>query len=1010
MVMGLETVKHIKRYLMVMVCLGCGWQVSAATGADYAFKLWTVEDRLPDSPIIGIRQSPDGYIWALAPTRLIRFNGITFHDIAVPEPILAKTGPLAGLVCASDRSIWTFGAKGMARFFQGGWRAWLLTESVTDQQIQLGRILGMEQRTDGSLCVYAERGLLENLTPDGGFLIRSCPIPPDDRATLGAVTDASADREGRIWMTAWNGLLEYSQGRFDDQSMRLPDFLVEAAHGVHAGRSGRLWVYGTTGVAYREGDIWTPIGFPENAGLATVLLEVSDGSLWMGNPTGLFRWEKGWQRIAERDAPGSLSVNGLLEDQGGTLWAACDGGLLRIRRKRLATLPVGETATSGTAYSLFRVPETDSTWVGYKGRGVRLKTTDGRLLQTVYLDTDVPVSAITQDRQGRIWFGTLGGGLFVQQAEAPALIPQRDYSLPAVHTVYALMDTPEFGLLVGTPQGLMGVNAQNELETATVFGTCVTEPVHTFLRDADGTLWICGERIGVLRIGVKGDKMRIGPEAGLTGYPRAIFRDSKGHLWVGTTSGLFGVSSDAVIPLGLTDHVFSDAVLQMAEDATGRLWLGTQNGLQCVPIDELELLMRGDAGQKAAGLRMMRWAPEDGLPGNRCMGGCLASTILEDRIWFTFDKGVAVVIPSQAVFSRDPPTVVLEQIAMEGQRMWENAAEPLRECTFPPDARNLVFTFAALSPGTPEEISYRYQIEGLRPEWSAVQRDRTVAFEWLPPGRYNLKVIAGAGGTWNLDGISCPFTIRAHYWQTPWFYIGMIGGLAILAFVIARAILWHRYRLQMEVLKREEALSVERARISRDIHDDLGNGLSVVATLSELAHNDVEKEAAHKRLDQIYDVANELARNVDEIVWAVNPANDGWEPFISYFEQYTEYFLGNSGLRFHFTRPEDLVSRTIAAKTRHHLLLAVREAIGNVLKHAGASQVTIAMQVAEGDQLTVTVTDDGIGFDPQKRAGVGHDGLGNMARRMREAGGSVDIHSEPGKGTRVVFRVPLERF
>ncbi|HPO37934.1 MAG TPA: histidine kinase, partial [Kiritimatiellia bacterium] len=222
----------------------------------------------------------------------------------------------------------------------------------------------------------------------------------------------------------------------------------------------------------------------------------------------------------------------------------------------------------------------------------------------------------------------------------------------------------------------------------------------------------------------------------------------------------------------------------------------------------------------------------------------------------------------------------------------------------------------------------------------------------------------------------------------------------------ARWMLWHRYQLQMALLKREEALALERARISRDIHDELGNGLSVVATLSELAHNDVEKGTVHKRLDQIYDVANELARNVDETVWAVNPANDGWEPFLSYFEQYTEYFLGNSGLRFHFTRPAELVERPIASKTRHHLLLAVREAVGNVLKHAAAKQVRIAMRL-DGEVLEVQVEDDGVGFDPAVPAGVGHDGLGNMARRMKEAGGTLHIDSAPGQGTLLTFRVPL---
>lgn len=332
----------------------------------------------------------------------------------------------------------------------------------------------------------------------------------------------------------------------------------------------------------------------------------------------------------------------------------------------------------------------------------------------------------------------------------------------------------------------------------------------------------------------------------------------------------------------------------------------------------------------------------------------------------------------------------------------DNAEKPQAELVFAPGARNVVFQFAALAPGAPDTVRFRYRIEGLRKGWSPVQAERTAAFEWLPPGRYTLKVIAEAGGIWNLKETPCTFEVRAYFWQTAWFYLALALALAAVVFLIARWMLWHRYQLQMAVLRREEALALERARISRDIHNDLGNGLSVVATLSELAHGDVEKGTAHKRLDQIYDVANELARNVDEIVWAVNPANDGWEPFISYFEQYTEYFLGNSGLRFHFSRPAELLDRPVASKTRHHLLLAVREAVGNVLKHASAKQVKIAMRI-DGDVLEVRVEDDGVGFDVSKRAGVGHDGLGNMARRMKEAGGSVEIVSAPGKGTTVLF-------
>ncbi len=991
-----------------VLLLGTGlWAKNVATDA-YALKLWTVEDRLPGSPVVGVTQARDGYLWLVTRAQLVRFNGVEFAEVPVPESVRQQTGDLAGVFCGQAKGVWVYGNAGVARYLSGLWQAWpAATPSGT-----VGSILGMVETPDGVIRAFAERGLLEAVTATDGvttqFLAKLCPVPPDDRATLGAVTDAATDAQGSIWMTAWNGLVEYTDGRFDDQSMRLPDFLVEAADGVRAGRSGRLWVHGSSGVAYREKNIWTPIGFPENAGMATVMLEASDGSLWIGNPTGMFRWQAGvWQRIAEQDTPGSLSVNTLIEDRDGTLWAACDGGLLRIRKKTVGTLRAEGMATLGTAYALWRTPE-GGAWVGYKGRAVRLTAEDGRLLQTLYLDTDVPVSALLQDSSGRVWLGTLGGGLFMHHEGGLTLVMQSDYSMPVVHTVYTLLEDPVLGILAGTPQGLMRIAATGELEPATVYGTRVREPVHAMHRDSDGTLWVCSERLGVLRLRPDGGgKLVIGREAGLAGYPRVMCRDSQGNFWVGTTAGLYGVTPDAVVSMGWQAGVFDDAVLQISEDAFKRLWLGTTRGLLCVYMEDLERLVRARQPEEAVAIRMLHVGVSDGLPGERCMGGATSAGVpRKGRIWFPFENGVAVVDPRRAEFSGLPPAVVVEEVLVNGKRVMDNTESDRSNMVFAPGARNIAFRFAVLSPGSPDSVRFRYRVEGLRKGWSPVQAERVAAFEWLPPGRYTLKVIAEAGGIWNMKETAFAFEVKAHFWQTVWFYFLLAVLLAAIVFLIARWMLWHRYQLQMAMLKREEALAHERARISRDIHDDLGNGLSVVATLSELAQNDVEKGTVHKRLDQIYDVANELARNVDEIVWAVNPANDGWEPFISYFEQYTEYFLGNSGLRFHFTRPAELVERPIASKTRHHLLLAVREAVGNVLKHASAKQVKIAMRI-DGEVLEVRVEDDGVGFDTGRRAGVGHDGLGNMARRMKEAGGTVELRSASGQGTCVTLRVPL---
>ena len=1004
-------IKHVAPFMAWLALGGAALGAGNAVTEAYALKLWTVEDRLPGSPVAGVAQAADGYLWLVTSVQLIRFNGVEFYEVAVPEAVRKRTGGLAGVFCGQAKGVWVYGAGGIARYLAGEWQVWPADGQGAGT---VGRILGMVETPDGVVRAYAERGLLEAVTADDDvttqFVARMCPVPPDDRATLGAVTDAAADAAGSVWMTAWNGLVEYRDGRFDDQSMRLPDFLVEAADGVHAGRSGLLWVTGSSGVAYREESIWTPVGFPENAGMATVMLEASDGALWIGNPTGIFRWHAGrWQRLEEQDTPGSLSVNTLIEDRDGTLWAACDGGLLRIRKKTVGVLGAENRATEGTAYALRRTAD-GSVWVGYRGRAVRLTAEDGRLLQTLYLDADVPVSAILPDAAGRVWLGTLGGGLFMAHGGALTLVTQRDYSMPVVHTVYTLFDDgADEGILAGTPQGLMRVAPTGELEPAVVYGMRVDDPVHAVHRDADGTLWLCSERLGLLRVRPDGSKLVIGHEAGLAGYPRVVMRDSDGNLWVGTTAGLFRVTEHAVVAVGYDAGGFDDAVLQIAEDALGRLWLGTTRGLLCAVLEDMARLPRVADADGLVAVRLLHLGVADGVPGERCMGGAVSfGKPVEGHIWFPFENGVATADPRMTDFSGKPPAVVVEKVSVNGRKVFDNAGADVPSLTLAPGARNIVFHFAALAPGEADSVRFRYRVEGVRQGWSPVQAERTAAFEWLPPGNYTLQVLAEAGGIWNLEGASVAFTVRAHFWQTVWFYLLLAAGLAATVALIARWVLWHRYQLQMALLKREEALAQERARISRDIHDELGNGLSVVATLSELAHNDVEKgDMIHKRLDQIYDVANELARNVDETVWAVNPANDGWDPFISYFEQYTEYFLGNSGLRFHFTRPAaELSERPIASKTRHHLLLAVREAVGNVLKHASAKQVGISMSLNDGI-LEVRVEDDGVGFDTAKDAGVGHDGLGNMARRMKEAGGELCIDSAPGTGTRVTFRVPL---
>jgi signal transduction histidine kinase/ligand-binding sensor domain-containing protein len=1006
-----------KELSLIFCCLSSWLTVAFADqGVDFALRVWTVEDRLPGLPLTGITQADNGYLWLSTYDKLIRFNGVDFRSLPIPDKVLSVTGPVEGVACGVPDGVWFFGNNGIGRFKPGDWSCW----SAADSSSFVGRLLGLVISDDGIVRAYAERGLLEAVTAADdattGFRARSCPVPSDDRATLGAVTAADVDAQGRVWMTAWNGLVEYVNGGFDDRSTRLPDFLVEAVSGVHAGGSGRLWINGPNGIAYLEKNIWTPIGFPENAGLVTSMLEAGDGSLWIGNPTGIYRWQAGrWTHIGEDQIPALMSVHEVIEDHEGHVWAISDGGLLSVRKKLVGRMRSDGMVTEGTAYSICMLPD-GNIWAGFRGHAVRLEAETGRILQTIYLDVDLPVSAVLEDSRGMIWMGTLGGGLFKSSGtDYPEIVPQRDYSLPVIHTIYTLLEYPGLGVLVGTPQGLMAVSATGELEIAVVQGDCFPSSVKALFRDRDDTLWICSDNTEIT--GYFNDKSRriFNETDGLKGYARCVYRDLRDRLWIGTTAGLFYLHDKKMHAFGQKTDGLDQSVVQIAEDRYGRIWLGTRNGLLALSPGSLEFLGKDDsANDYTRGICMLKLDVADGLPGNRALGGITFSSKIERgdlpaRLLMPFDGGICVVKPEKFKLDGLAPEIVVEKISANDRVVYDNLYTGRHNLSLQPGARNVTFFYTALAPAVQGSVFYQHRVKGLHAGWSPVQRERSASFEWLPPGRHTFEVVAGSGGVWSEDAVRLSFEVQAHYWQSIWFYILIIAILAGVVFAVARAVVNHRFKLQMEMLRREESLHRERARISRDIHDDLGNGLSVVATLSELAHSDVERESAHRRLDQIYDVANELARNVDEIVWAVNPVNDSWEPFISYFEQYTEYFLGNSTMRFHFSRPPELSNVKVASKTRHHLLLAVREAIGNILKHAQAKQVNIKMSI-ENDQLRIVVADDGRGFDPSASAGVGHNGLVNMRRRMAEIDGEMKVDSTPGSGTAITFQVGLDYF
>jgi signal transduction histidine kinase len=326
----------------------------------------------------------------------------------------------------------------------------------------------------------------------------------------------------------------------------------------------------------------------------------------------------------------------------------------------------------------------------------------------------------------------------------------------------------------------------------------------------------------------------------------------------------------------------------------------------------------------------------------------------------------------------------------------------------PGTARALEIRYTATSLVAPDQVHFKYRLLGFGSDWlEDADNRRVVSYANLRPGRYTFQVTAcNNHGLWNDTGAEQMLELLPYFYETTWFY-------ALCAALIA-LVVWTAHRLRVRVLARlqvlehQHALDRERARIAHDIHDDLGSRLSQIAILGELADSSLASpEGARHQLDKMRATTGEVFQALDEIVWTTNPKQDSVAGLVSYLREYAPEFLGAAGLTCRLDFPSPIPAQPLSAEARHHLFLAAKESLNNIVKHAQATEVSLRLRL-ESRTLTLVLQDNGCGLtvaNPQSPT-LGN-GLANMRERITSLGGKFTLHSEPGSGTRIQFQVPV---
>lgn len=502
--------------------------------------------------------------------------------------------------------------------------------------------------------------------------------------------------------------------------------------------------------------------------------------------------------------------------------------------------------------------------------------------------------------------------------------------------------------------------------------------------------------IATLRRGISVVDLRLGTTADLSFEAAPELRGMEDVVTTPDGS-IYGITrNDGIVRMRYTDGNLTDIAVfedrsergnyqSAVVDDDGTLWIsGTADLVRFDPKDS----------------SFTRYDVRDGMPGLGADALVLDSggTYL-NRVspWHRFDL--------QRLALRPPPRrLYIRKVLANGQAL--PIIFDANTIELPHDRNSVAIEFAPIDPVYGDERRYEYQLEGYDADWVASGALRTVNYASLAPGTYTFNArIVGIDGPQGRTRLT--ITIVPAWWQTTWFKVLVVLVSVLLVFLLSRYILRLQYLRRIAALEKEREVSNVRSRIARDIHDDLGSGLTRITMLSrEMQGNTGVNEDKGKLAAHIANASSELIGQLGEIVWAVDPQNDHAEGFIAYVRN----MLGNQfeelsiGLRTDLTVEAGQERRDLPPDVKRNVLLMFKELVSNALKHAQAKTISVRLHIG-ASALSLTVSDDGHGFD-LSRTRAGGNGLSNLRKRAESIGAVLTMDSSTS-GTTSTLTVPL---
>jgi signal transduction histidine kinase/ligand-binding sensor domain-containing protein len=952
---------------------------------------WTGKDGAPIA-IFAIAQDTRGKLWLGSQSGLYEFDGVHFTVFrpALNEPELPFI--VVSAICTSrDGSVWVGGLQG-----------------------------GIAAIRDGHVRVY---GAKEGLPATGG--IETIVQAPD----------------GAIWTIARNHLVHFSQGRWIEDAWNgsAPRADVEE---MFFDRAGTQWVE-AGGSIYSRQSASQPFALRGlGSQFGNTIAATPDGSLWNVETQQLALPARTVAKLADKYGQGSSgeisqSDQTAVFDRDGFLWIANDHGIIRYAPDQFPSAKSNQPAvaetyghidglTSDSIIALFR-DKSGNIWVG-TSRGLDrfkmpalVRYLDVPLTGEVTLASgangdvwiasrDSPlvsvhegnstahgynrwISSLYRSASGSLWFGEQAG-VWNYNDEKFRFIPFP----PGFPTLAARqMSGDDSRLFVAIRRSGIWL-LSNGVWSKFSNPSFPDETSYSVLEDSSGRLWAgySGSRIALLENGT-GRTFKIGNGTGL-GMIQTL-KETRRGLLVGGTNGLAIFRGDSFQTLRAADSDAMQGLSGLAETGTGDLWFNGSHGIFRIRSQEVDAALRSPSYRMRSESILL-----DGGPVGPANQGGYASTLVADtsgKLWFANTDQVVSFDLNSPQLKEIPSDVEITSIVGDG------APREIQKPVLLSGVHALRIGYVAVDLTSPENLRYRYRLDGEDKDWQSAGTNTEAAYTGLRPGDYTFHAAASNDGSTWLEA-AAPLTIRVlpAFYETSWFRA--ICLVLVCVFVWLLISLRLRY-ISTRIRERSEERANERVQIARDLHDTLLQGIQGLMLRFHFATQKIPEGA------EVRDMLNVALNTADRILQEgrerVKHLRDSNLANVDLMDA-----LAMVGKELNWTDEAVLSVETegttceMQAEVKEELFCIGREALTNAFRHAQASSIHLCLVYGRKD-LRLTCRDDGCGMEAKvlEEGLSGHWGLQGMRERAARIGARLEARSAQGSGTEIAVTVPAKR-